>query len=270
MACRVRTATTNAPHSMTTDTNARVNAPIASDLPVLYSFRRCPYAMRARMALIQSNTTCELREIVLRNKPDAMLAASAKGTVPVLVLPNGTVIDESLDIMYWALGKHDPDNWLRNRAIDDNNANNNRDGQCPARSMQALITHFDAHFKHHLDRYKYATRYQHDNDGAGADPLEHRAQCLSDLTRLDEQLAGQLYLFGEQPSLADIALAPFVRQFANTDLAWFDSAAPDGVRQWLDRVLSSNLFAQCMHKYSVWPMTGPGESFPPLPASGVK
>ena len=133
-----------------------------ADLPVLYSFRRCPYAMRARMALLVSETIVRLREVVLRDKPDEMIAASPKATVPVLVLPDGEVIDESLAIMRWALGHNDPQHWLQGSDAE-----------------AALIAEADGPFKHHLDRYKYPVRY--DN----VDPLEHRAGGQAFLEKLD-------------------------------------------------------------------------------------
>ena len=139
----------------------------------LYSFRRCPYAMRARMALLVSGTAYAHREVLLRDKPAAMLAASPKGTVPVLVLADGTVIDESIDIMRWALAQNDPEDWL-------------------ARADAELVALFDGAFKHHLDRYKYAGRYD-------ADPLAHRAAGLAMLAELDTRLADLEYLAVRTP-----------------------------------------------------------------------
>ncbi len=195
-------------------------APAMSDVPILYSFRRCPYAMRARMALMVSGTTYAHREVVLRCKPAAMLAASPKGTVPVLVLVDGTVIDESIDIMHWALAQNDPQDWR-------------------AHADAELIALFDGAFKHHLDRYKYAARYD-------ADPLANRAAGLVILADLDTRLADLNYLGGARPGFNDIATFPFVRQFAGVDAAWFAACAPQRVRKWLAILVASDLYERAM------------------------
>lgn len=195
-------------------------------LPILYSFRRCPYAMRARMALTVSGTDHELREVLLRNKPQAMLEASPKGTVPVLVLQDGSVIDESIEVMHWALRSKDPQGWLNGADYD-------------------LIATFDGAFKHHLDRYKYSSRH-------GTVPEEHRSACLQILTELNERLAQAPYLHGQSPTLTDAAIMPFIRQFAATDRDWFDSQPIPKVRRWLDRMISSNLFVKIMVKHKPW------------------
>jgi glutathione S-transferase len=194
--------------------------------PILYSFRRCPYAMRARLALLVSGTACALREVKLSDKPAALVAASAKATVPVLVLADGQVIDESLDIMRWALGRHDPEGWL---AGDD----------------AALIAANDGPFKHHLDRYKYPDRH-------GADPIVHRDAGLALLTAIEARLAGQRWLGGERRSLTDAAILPFVRQFAATDPGWFDAQPLPGVQRWLAGELASSLFARAMVRHAPW------------------
>jgi glutathione S-transferase len=199
------------------------------DLPVLYSFRRCPYAMRARMALLVSETPVRLREVVLRDKPEAMIAASPKATVPVLVLPDGQVIDESLAIMYWALDRNDTQGW--------------RQG---SEAEAALIAEADGPFKHHLDRYKYPVRY--DN----VDPLEHRAGGLAFLEKLDGLVQQSGQLMDERATLADHAIFPFVRQFANNDRAWFDSLPLPALQQWLSDHLASPLFATTMQKFPQW------------------
>ncbi|HAN88548.1 MAG TPA: glutathione S-transferase, partial [Erythrobacter sp.] len=165
--------------------------------PVLYSFRRCPYAMRARMALRIGGASYEHREVVLRDKPAEMLEVSPKGTVPVLVAGPAEVIEESRDIMRWALVRSDPEGWLE-------------------RDDPELIETNDGPFKHHLDRYKYATRYD------DVDPAQHRTAALDILRRLDERLSQSAYLRGETRGFADIAIFPFIRQFANTDRDWFD------------------------------------------------
>src|ERR1700712_448985 len=155
--------------------------------PVLYSFRRCPYAMRARLALMVSGTVCEIREVKLSAKPAELLAASAKATVPVLVLPDGRVIDESLDVMRWALTNRDPEHWL-----------DREDG--------ALIAANDGPFKSHLDRYKYSERHS-------SNPAEHRSAGAKILSALEERLAGHANLRGTRMGLTDAAILPFVRQF---------------------------------------------------------
>lgn len=192
--------------------------------PLLYSFRRCPYAMRARLALVASRTTCRLREIVLRDKPAHMLEISPKGTVPVMQLADGTVIEESLDIMLWALRRNDPQGWLTPEAgsLDE---------------MLALITDMDGPFKHHLDRYKYASRYE------GADPDTHYAKAIQELGKLEQRLEASPYLFGIRPALADQALFPFVRQFCNADKERFTISAPKRVQDWLNDRISSPEFS---------------------------
>ncbi|MEE2527359.1 glutathione S-transferase [Hyphobacterium sp. HN65] len=202
---------------------------MSKTLPVLYSFRRCPYAMRGRMALDVAGIELEHREILLKDKPADMLAASPKGTVPVLVLPDGTVIEESLDVMNWALSQNDPENWL-----------------APGEDMTALISTNDGEFKHHLDRYKYATRY----DGAVAE--EHRAEASVIVGGLDGRLAGSEQLMGDAVSLADIAIFPFIRQFANTDRDWFDAQDWPDVKRWLAGHLASDRFARIMKKHDLW------------------
>ena len=211
--------------------------------PILYSFRRCPYAMRARMALLASGTVCELREIVLRGKPQELFAASPKGTVPVLVLLNGTVIEESLDIMLWALERNDPEHWLtpEHGELDD---------------MRQLIAQCDGDFKFHLNRYKYPNRYDH------VDALEHRAAGADFLLMLESRLAHWPYIFGSRPALADIAIFPFVRQFAQTDQAWFDAHPWPHLIRWLSTLLDSALFSSVMHKFNPWEPGGTGPAFP--------
>lgn len=201
--------------------------------PVLYSFRRCPYAMRARMALLASGTDVELREVVLRDKPQSMIDASPKATVPVLILPDGTVIDESLEIMVWALAENDPEKWLEPESGN-------------LEDMLALISQNDGPFKHHLDRYKYFNRYE------DADPAEHRRDAEKILNRLDGRLAVGKYLFGTRPALADFAIAPFIRQFANTDTDAFDAMPFVHLQRWLDDFLNSRWFAVAMVKYDQW------------------
>ena len=194
--------------------------------PVLYSFRRCPYAMRARLALFISNTDCTLREVKLSSKPEAMLVASPKGTVPVLVLPDGGAIDESLAIMRWALAQHDPEHWLEG---DD----------------AALIAWNDGTFKHDLDRYKYPERY-------AAEPLAHRESGSKFLQELNGRLARTRQLCGPERGLADAAIMPFVRQFAAVDQAWFNDQPLPHLRAWLTGHLASELFQKIMVRVPPW------------------
>lgn len=193
--------------------------------PILYSFRRCPYAMRARLAVASAQQRVELREIVLRDKAPAFLAASPSGTVPCLVTDQGA-IDESLDVMKWALARNDPEGWLNMPA----------DGW-------AWITRADGPFKDALDRTKYATRYP------DCDPTAQRAQAAAFLTDLDGQISD--WMFG-QPTLADYAILPFVRQFAFIDKRWFDAQPWPNLHPWLERFLVSDRFAAIMTKYSKW------------------
>ena len=188
--------------------------------PILYSFRRCPYAIRARLALAASGTGYELREVSLRAKPPEMLAASAKGTVPVLVFPDGQVIDESLEIMRWALGRSDPENWLD-------------------RDDAALITVNDGPFKNDLDGYKYADRH-------AGDPVTHRERGLTFLGELEVRLSVASQLGGSARGLIDAAIMPFIRQFAAVDRDWFDRQALPNLQRWLNWHLESELFRLVM------------------------
>ncbi len=205
---------------------------IPSETPaVLYSFRRCPYAMRARLAIAYSQIAVELREVVLRDKPAEMLAISPKGTVPVLQTPQGEVIDQSLDIMHWALGQYDPEQWL-----------------CPRLNHQidALINHNDHDFKGCLDRYKYPDRHPEHAQAF------YRQQGEQFLQQLEQLLTVHRYLLADRPCLADMAIMPFIRQFAAVDQAWFDQAGYPKLQAWLAHLLALPLFAQVMNKYAPW------------------
>ncbi|MDP1953166.1 MAG: glutathione S-transferase [Polaromonas sp.] len=208
-------------------------------LPVLYSFRRCPYAMRARLALAVSGQAHELREVVLKNKPAALLVASPKGTVPVMVLPGGKVLDESLEIMHWALARHDPAQWLTPPG-------GSRE------EIDALIAANDGAFKQQLDRYKYPNRYPQELRG---DPigyaLKHRDGAASWLMQLDARL-DHGWLLGANASLADMALLPFVRQFAHTDPVWFAAQPWPRLQRWLATFEASALYEGVMHKQAPW------------------
>lgn len=219
---------------------------MSEDRPILYSFRRCPYAMRARMAIATAGVACRLREVVLRDKPAEMLEASPKGTVPVVVEPDGTVIDESLDVMAWALAQNDAENWLSPE-------------QGSRADMDALVAECDGPFKRALDRYKYPNRYEDE----GVNREDQRALGRAFLKKLDAQLTGQSQLFGDRISYADIAIFPFVRQFANTDRTWFDAQDLPNLQAWLAGHLESPRFKQIMPKYPQW-QTGDEEPvFPP-------
>jgi len=213
---------------------------MTEQLPILYSFRRCPYAMRARMALVIAGRSVELREVELKEKPAEMLAASTKGTVPVLVLPKGRIIDESIDVMHWALVQSDPEGW-----------------RVPnTREMDTLINDNDGPFKHHLDRYKYTTRYE------GVDPDVERAAAEEYLAVLNARLLASKHLMGEKRSLADVAIFPFVRQFMNAAKDDPNAASFPGVDRWLKDHVASPLFAAVMGKYPQWQPGEPGINFP--------
>jgi glutathione S-transferase len=196
--------------------------------PILYSFRRCPYAMRARLAIASAGITCELREIVLRDKAPEFLATSPKATVPVLV-DRTHFIEESLDIMLWALKQHDPEGWL----------------DVPGFGFD-LISECDGPFKTALDRYKYASR----QDGVDIGAERHKAGLF--LHKLNEMLAGRAYLFGKTPKLSDMGMITFVRQFAHVDLDWFSDQPWPNLIRWLDAFKRSERFALIMQKYPKW------------------
>jgi glutathione S-transferase len=200
--------------------------------------------MRARMAIAASGVCVELREVVLRDKPAEMLAVSHKGTVPVLVLPDGRIIDESLDMMHWALVQKDPVGWLNG----------------DERETAALIADNDGPFKHHLDRFKYATRYQ--GEDTPNDPIEHRSLAEPYLLALNARLASTAHLFGDQPTLADIAIFPFVRQFAAAAGDWMQDARFAALNAWLNNHVESPLFKSIMKKLPQWQAGTVGIEFP--------
>ncbi|MGC5703313.1 glutathione S-transferase [Pseudomonas sp. NFXW11] len=200
---------------------------MSTPLATLYSFRRCPYAMRARLALRYAGVALHTVEVSLKAKPAEMLALSPKGTVPVLEVA-GRVLEQSLEIMHWALDQHDPQNWRLQG-----------DPEAQAQ-MAALIEDNDQVFKLHLNRYKYAERYPEA-------PMEHyRAQGEAFLAKLDGLLQERRYLLAEHPSLADMALLPFVRQFAHVDREWFAQTPYTALQQWLHHLLESELFMAVM------------------------
>ena len=203
-------------------------------LPILYSFRRCPYAMRARMALKQSGHIVQLREVVLRDKPDALLKSSSKGTVPVLILTDGTVVDESKDIMLWALSQNDPEQWLPSKGY-------------PLYSlMTQLINLADNSFKDNLDRYKYPDRYPEQQ-------VEyHRTQGETFLALLEDHLNSYSFLLDNKITMADICIFPFIRQFAHVDFEWFEQAPYPKLQTWLNYFTQGELFHSVMEKYPQW------------------
>ncbi|EJM82340.1 MULTISPECIES: glutathione S-transferase [unclassified Pseudomonas] len=197
-------------------------------MTTLYSFRRCPYAMRARMALRYSDVAVNIVEVSLKAKPAEMLALSSKGTVPVLSVDD-QVIDESLAIMHWALEQNDPQDWLL------------KDDPVGQAQIAALIEENDQVFKVHLNRYKYAERYPEQ-------PMAfYRSEGEVFLRRLEALLEGRDYLLAV-PSLADVALMPFVRQFAHVDREWFGQTPYVRLQAWLQRFLESDLFTSIMKK----------------------
>jgi glutathione S-transferase len=227
-----------------------------SKTPVLYSFRRCPYAMRARLALAVSGQACTLREVVLADKPAALLQVSAKATVPVLVLPGGAVIDQSLGIMLWALRLSDPLHWLP------------ADDAGMAYALQ-WIARCDGPFKQALDRYKYPHRYERPNGLAdrcvGVEFLSDLNACLAQHGSIHDACLHQAMgvtspaTFG----LADAAIAPFVRQFAATDATWFASQPWPALQAWLAQFISSALLVRVMEKYPRWAPDQAPVAFPP-------
>ena len=196
-------------------------------LPILYSYRRCPYAMRARMALKLARIEVEIREVSLRDKPTHLLQVSPKATVPVLILQDGTVMDESLDIMYWALKTHAP------------GANIHADAS-------ALILENDTSFKQALDAYKYPERYPNRTQ------IQHRADGEIFLQKLENLLVQNTYLLQATPSLVDIAIFPFIRQFAAVDTGWFEASPYPKLHAWLNGWIESELFKSVMQKLAVF------------------
>ena len=198
--------------------------------------------MRARMALAAAGAEVMLREVLLKDKPPELVAASPKATVPVLVLSDGRVIEESIDVMQWALVQSDPLGWLEGAALDSD-----------------WIRECDGDFKHWLDRYKYAERY-----------LEHTAEdcrqkAESFIQKLEDRLSVSDWIGGEAVHAVEVALFPFIRQFAGVDPSWWENAPYPSVRRWLENWLNSALFSAIMIKYPRWESGQPGERFPPDP-----
>lgn len=206
-----------------------------AQLPILYSFRRCPYAMRARLALHYANVQVEHREVLLRDKPLALLNASAKGTVPVLILDDGRVLDQSLDIMRWALRQHDPEDWQGKRHT-----------KTQRQWAEALIAENDGAFKSAIDRYKYCDRFP------DAPPETYRKQAEPFLEKMESALREHAFVMDQHVDLADVAIFPFVRQFAGVDRRWFESAGFDQVVTWLRGFETSRRFSAVMQKQPRW------------------
>ncbi|MGS0676366.1 glutathione S-transferase [Shewanella sp. 0m-4] len=212
-------------------------------LPVLYSLRNCPYAMRARLAIYASRQQVELRDLVLSNKPLELLQASPKGTVPVLVQADGKVIEQSLEVMLWALTLSDPDDHLDNadpQALDE---------------MLALITVFDTEFKVCLEKYRCSKRYHE------ASLIEDREACETYLKGLEQRLTQHKYLISDSPSLVDLALLPFIRQFARVERQWYRQSPYPNLRDWLNSYLQSRMFSKVMTQHPLWLETGEGIVF---------
>jgi UPF0176 protein len=232
-------------HIGTPQRQEKVAALLPQDAPILYSFRRCPYAIRARLALLASGIRCEMREIALSQKPESMLSASPKGTVPVLVLKD-KVFEQSLDIMQWALEQNDPSHWST---------------VGKAHHAQALewVSSCDGEFKNNLDRYKYPNRYEL------TDGLRHREAGSVFLQQLNTRLMSSACLMGEKWTWVDAAIAPFVRQFARTDREWFDAQPWPALKGWLENFEQSAAYLEVMHKYKVWHQGAKPVAFPATP-----
>ena len=203
-------------------------------LPILYSLRQCPYAMRARLGLLLSKQPVMIRDIVMTNIPKEMFTASSKGEVPVLVLDDGTVIDESIDIMRWALNINDPQDLLYKHQSN------------LTEEIENLIQHCDNEFVEALKKYKAASRYHDDAE------VDHRQNCEVIIRDIENRLSKQKYIFGDKPSLADYAILPFIRQFSRVDRKWFIQSPYPKLRSWLEWHYQNPLFSKAMKKYPQW------------------
>lgn len=206
--------------------------------PILYSFIECPYSMRARMAIAQSGVSCEMREIDLKDKPQALLDISPNGTVPVVLLPGGLVLDQNLEIMQWALKKNDPEGWLHHHHED----------------TQKLIHIADNEFAASLKAYKYPDE--------NCDPHKARDTCFEFLKNLEMRIAAKGFLAAEKTSFADIAIFPLIRRFALVDWVWFEDCRLIRLKIWLNYFMHSPLFKVAMEKYSPWQPGDPVDVFP--------
>ncbi len=204
-----------------------------NDLPILYSFRRCPYAMRVRMALVYCNIQVELREVDLKNKPQDLVLLSPKATVPVLLKSDKSLLDESMDIIFWAMSVHDNDDWSKFTTKQQKIA-------------KLLIIENDTDFKKYLDKYKYSQRFPEHSEHY------YRQQGEQFLNKLNDRLLVSEFLIKDSLSYVDIAIAPFIRQFANVDFEWFKQNQYQPLVKWLSRILNSRIFIVAMQKYPVW------------------
>ncbi len=202
--------------------------------PILYSLRRCPYCIRARLALLLAEQPVFLRDVVTRQLPEEMLAVSEKATVPVLVLQNGEVIDESLDIMLWALRQYDPYNLLLTGDFSQSEA------------MVAFIQQYDVEFVLALDRYKAAARY-HDKQ------LQHyREACQYFINHLEERLTNNMFLWGDSPCLVDYALLPLLRQFSRVERQWYLNVPYPNLERWFKAHYENPLYSKSMKVFPRW------------------
>ena len=201
--------------------------------PILYTFRRCPYAMRARFAIRSSKIIVEIREIKLQEKPPEFLKLSPKGTVPVLITNSGEVLEESLDIIYWALNKNDPHKWLAR-------------GKLENQDINKLLDDLINIFKPNLDKYKYPSRFY------GVDQFLHRDRNLCFLKKLNSYLENNKSLNCKHLSLLDYSIFPFVRQFRNVDQEWFDKLNFNLLNNWLNQIIDSDDFSSIMKKFKKW------------------
>ncbi len=200
---------------------------------ILYSFRRCPYAIRARLAILTSGINVEIREVTLNAKPPALLRISSKATVPVLITADERIIDESIDIMNWALNQSDPEKWLPSDTKEE--------------QLTSELTYInDQTFKHFLDRYKYSDRYPENSE------LYYRQQAELILINLEHNLIHNTYLVSNRLTMVDVALLPFIRQFALVNKAWFDVAPYPKIQAWLEKFIASELFNSSMVKLAPW------------------
>ena len=227
---------------MTTSTPIQKESPEA--LPILYSLQHCPYAMRARLGILLAQQPVMLRAITMHGKPDEMLTASPKGTVPVLVVDSNHVIDESLEIMLWALTRNDPQNLLYSHQDPDTGQATDQNKALP--EMLKIIEENDTQFKPSLENYKRAKRFHHESEAAD------RLECEPFIQRLESRLTQHDFFMGPTPSLLDYALLPFVRQFSKVNRPLFREGPYTNLQRWLDHHLQSQLFAKAMFKYPLW------------------
>lgn len=224
---------------MSETNSALPSANLTDNIPILYSLQNCPYAMRARFALLLSEQTILIRAITLKDKPQTMLKASPKGTVPVLVLPDGRVIEESFEIMLWALTQGDPNHLLHKESPD------------IYRQIIQLIQRGDQEFKHPLEQYRASKRYHLDSE------ITWRQSCEVFIGELEQRLMDNGFFVGQQASLADYAFIPFMRQFGRVDRKWFAQAPYPKLKAWLSKQLQSQLYATMMKKHPLWSKEAP-------------